>query len=115
MNGLRNKFWEPDESVLGSARDLLQPVNGGPPVMPVFSSAQSADQAADTWAALGSADLMYVCGGGIMAHPSGVAAGVASIRQAWEAALAGVPASDYAATHTELAEALALFSAGRRR
>ena len=58
---------------------------------------------------------MYVCGGGIMAHPSGVAAGVASIRQAWEAALAGVPASDYAATHTELAEALALFSAGRRR
>ncbi len=109
VNGLRNKFWEPDESVLRSARACLQPQNGHPAVMPVFSSAQSADQAADTYAALGTVDLMYVCGGGIMAHPDGPAAGAASIRQAWRAAVEGVPAPEYAQTHPELAAALRMF------
>lgn len=113
VNGLRNKFWEPDESVLRSARAVLTPMNGGPGAMPVFSSAQSADQAADTYDALGSIDLMYVCGGGIMAHPSGIAAGVRSIRQAWTAALDHVPLDTYAREHAELAEALELF--GRPR
>ena len=109
VNGLRNKFWEPDDSVIASARAVLEPINGGPAAMPVFSSAQSAEQAADTFAALGSADLLYVCGGGIMAHPDGVAAGVRSIRQAWEAALAGVALEEYAETHSELAAALRTF------
>ena len=113
VNGLRNKFWEPDESVLRSARAVLTPQNGGPGIMPVFSSAQSAVQAADTYAALGSTDLMYVCGGGIMAHPDGVAAGVASIRQSWDAAMRGVPVDDYATSHQELQRALALFSKGQ--
>ena len=72
---------------------------------------QWAGQAADTYAALGSVDLIYACGGGIMAHPGGVAAGVASIRQAWDAAVAGVPAADYARDHAELRQALAAFAA----
>lgn len=109
VNGLRNKFWEPDDSVLRSARAVLMPMNGGVAAMPVFSSAQSAHQAADTYDALGSSDLMYLCGGGIMAHPSGIRAGVTSIRQAWTAALDHVPLDAYARTHTELAEALELF------
>lgn len=109
VNGLRNKFWEPDDSVIASARAVLQPMNGGPAAMPVFSSAQSAEQAADTYAAIGTADLMYVCGGGIMAHPDGVAAGVASIRQAWDAALEGTDLDEYAATHPELDAALRTF------
>lgn len=109
VNGLRNKFWEPDDSVIASARAVLQPMNGGPAAMPVFSSAQSAEQAADTYAAIGTADLMYVCGGGIMAHPDGVAAGVASIRQAWDAALAGIDLDEYATTHPELGAALRTF------
>lgn len=113
VNGLRNKFWEPDESVIASARAVLAPVNGNQPSMPVFSSAQSADQAADTFDALGTADLMYVCGGGIMAHPSGIGAGVASIRQAWTAAIDRVPLETYARDHTELAEALQLFRTAR--
>ena len=111
VNGLRNKFWEPDDSVLSSARAVLTPMNGGPAAMPVFSSAQSVNQVPDTYDAVGSVDLMYVCGGGIMAHPSGIAAGVRSIRQAWDAALAHVPLNTYARDHTELAEALELFGA----
>ncbi|MGP1396211.1 MAG: ribulose-bisphosphate carboxylase large subunit family protein [Inquilinaceae bacterium] len=110
VNGLRNKFCEGDDSVVASARECLTPMfpPPGPPctVVPVFSSGQSADQAADTYAAMGTTDLIYACGGGIMGHPGGVAAGVASIRQAWEAAVQGIPLERYAADHRELREAL---------
>jgi ribulose-bisphosphate carboxylase large chain len=106
VNGLRNKFSEPDESVIASARECLKPMLGGYTVMPVFSSGQWAGQAPDTYQALGSVDLMYLAGGGIMAHPSGPAAGVASLRQAWEAAMAGQNLETYAQTHPELQQAL---------
>jgi ribulose-bisphosphate carboxylase large chain len=113
VNGLRNKFCEPDESVIASARECLTPMfeppHPGCEIMPVFSSGQSAGQAADTYKALGSADLIYAAGGGIMGHPDGPAAGVRSLRQAWDAAIAGVPAADYARRHPELAAALASF------
>lgn len=109
-NGLRNKFCEPDESVVASARECLTP-RFGKRVMPVLASGQWAGQAADTYERVGSSDLMYVCGGGIMAHPGGVAAGVASIRQAWEAALAGIPQEDYARDHVELRQAREKFGA----
>ena len=39
-------------------------------------------------------DLIYACGGGIMGHPMGVAAGVRSLQQAWEAAAANIPLAD---------------------
>lgn len=107
-NGLRNKFSEPDDSVIASARSCLEPLFGKP-IMPVFSSGQWAGQAAETYERLGSADLIYVCGGGIIAHPGGAAAGVASIRQAWTAALEGIPIEDYARDHRELREAVERF------
>lgn len=109
-NGLRNKFCEPDDSVVASARECLTPMLGGYTVMPVISSGQWAGQAPDTYARLGTVDLMYLCGGGIVAHPMGIAAGVASVRQAWDAALAGIPLTDYAARHEELRAALEAFS-----
>ncbi|MGN6583767.1 MAG: RuBisCO large subunit C-terminal-like domain-containing protein, partial [Rhizobiaceae bacterium] len=74
--------------------------------MPVFSSGQSAKQAAATYRAIGSTDLMYVAGGGIMAHPDGPTAGLSSLREAWDAAIAGIDANDYARTHPALARAL---------
>jgi len=40
---------------------------------------------------VGSTDLMMLAGGGVAAHPDGPGAGVRSLRQAWEAAVAGVP------------------------
>lgn len=113
VNGLRNKFCEPDDSVVASAKACLTPMFEAKPctVMPVFSSGQSARQAADTYAALGSPDLIFAAGGGIMGHPDGPAAGMASLREAWEAALAGIPLADYARTHPALAKALEAYSA----
>lgn len=89
VNGIRNKFCESDESVIASARECLTPMLGGYTVMPVFSSGQTAEQPPDTYRALGSVDLMYLAGGGILAHPSGPAAGVAALIQAWAAAVEG--------------------------
>ncbi len=106
VNGLRNKFCEADASVIESARACLTPMLGGYTVMPVFSSGQWAGQAPDTYEALGSVDLMYLAGGGIIGHPSGPAAGALSLRQAWEAATRGVSLERYATTHSELREAL---------
>jgi ribulose-bisphosphate carboxylase large chain len=77
--------------------------------MPVFSSGQSARQAPDTFKALGSTDLIYAAGGGIMGHPMGVAAGVRSLEQAWEAATLNIPLETYAASHPELRAALSFF------
>ncbi len=108
VNGLRNKFCEDDDSVLASARACLTPMFDDKPciAMPVFSSGQSAEQAADTYAALGTTDLMYLAGGGIAGHPMGIAAGVSSLRQAWQAATSGVSLEDYAKERPELASAL---------
>jgi len=110
VNGLRNKFCEADDSVLASARECLTPLFDGDgrgcEAMPVFSSGQWAGQAFDTYRRLGSADLIHAAGGGIMAHPAGPEAGIASIRQAWEAALAGQTLEQAAASHPELRQAV---------
>lgn len=114
VNGLRNKFCESDESVVASARACLSPLFDLPgkalEVMPVFSSGQWAGQAPDTYRAIGSTDLIYACGGGIMAHPDGIAAGVLSIRQSWEAAVEGCALDEYARTRPELRRALEFFA-----
>jgi 3-oxoisoapionate-4-phosphate transcarboxylase/hydrolase len=41
-----------------------------------------------------------------MAHPSGPAAGVAAMREAWDATVAGIPLADYGRDHPALAQAL---------
>ena len=108
VNGLQSKFSEADESVITSARACLTPMFAARPclAMPVFSSGQSARQAPGTYAGLNSADLIVTAGGGIMAHPDGPGAGVSSLRQAWEATMAGVALDDYAREHPALAKAL---------
>jgi ribulose-bisphosphate carboxylase large chain len=113
VNGIRNKFCEADDSVIASARECLKPMFAGEgrgcEIMPVFSSGQWAGQAADTYRALRSTDLIFACGGGIAAHPDGIAAGVNSVRQAWEAAIAGVPLEHAAREHSELRRAVEKF------
>jgi ribulose-bisphosphate carboxylase large chain len=114
VNGIRNKFCEPDDSVIASARACLTPMFDGPgrgcEVMPVFSSGQWAGQAGDTYKALGSTDLIYACGGGIVAHPGGIGAGVRAIRLAWEAAMDGRTLEQAAAEHVEVRQAVEMFA-----
>jgi ribulose-bisphosphate carboxylase large chain len=110
VNGLRSKFWEPDASVIASAKACMVPLGGHSPIVPVFSSGQWGAQAPDMYGLLKSVDLMHLAGGGIIGHPDGIAAGVASMREAWEAAVAGVDLTAYAESRPALKGALAQFS-----
>jgi len=109
VNGLKNKFCESDESVVRSIKACLSPLFRGYQVMPVVSSGQWGGQAPETFCQTKTLDLMYLAGGGILAHPSGPAAGVTAIRQAWEAAEKGIPLEDYARSHDELRKSLEFF------
>ncbi|MFN7923559.1 MAG: ribulose-bisphosphate carboxylase large subunit family protein [Bryobacteraceae bacterium] len=114
VNGIRNKFCESDESVMASARACLTPMfegaGRGCEIMPVFSSGQWAGQAFDTWRGIGSADLIFACGGGIMAHPAGIAGGVSSVRRAWEAAISGDDLAAASAKYPEIRQAVEMFA-----
>jgi ribulose-bisphosphate carboxylase large chain len=114
VNGLQNKFWEPDDSVVRSIKACLTPMfRPDDTAMPVVSSGQWGGQAAETYRRTGTVDLMYVAGGGIMAHPMGPAAGLRALQQAWEAAVKGIPLAEYASSHEELRATLAKFGNSR--
>ena len=108
VNGLDNKFCESNGSVVASARSLADPLFEHAPMcaVPVFSSGQTIHQAAATLAAVGSPDLIVTAGGGIVAHPDGVEAGVIALKEAWNAAMQGIEISKHAQNHPELATAL---------
>ena len=110
VNGLQNKFWEPDESVVRSIQACLEPLpGGGEALLPVVSSGQWGGQAPETHRRTKTLDLLYLAGGGIMAHPRGPAAGVRALQQSWDAAVQGIPLSEYAVTHPELQFSLTRF------
>lgn len=109
VNGLANKFWEPDDSVVRSIRSCLEPTLGWKPILPVVSSGQWGGQAFDTYARIGSTDLLYIAGGGIMAHPAGPDGGVRALRQAWEAAVRGLDLKAAALEYPEFRQSVETF------
>lgn len=112
VHGMGGKFSDLDEDVSDAARHCLTPfLAGDDRVMPIFSSGQWAGTLPHTLTQVGSDDLMFLSGGGIMAHPGGPAAGLVSLRQAHEAVMAGIPLADHARSHPELAQAIANFGA----
>ncbi|WP_103874721.1 ribulose-bisphosphate carboxylase large subunit family protein [Bosea lathyri] len=111
VHGLQGKFAQEDAEVVSSARDCVTPLSAGidDRVLPAFSSGQWAGTAQPTWDAIGHDDLLFMAGGGILAHPGGPAAGVASIRQAWAAVADGTSLDAAARSHAELRQALDFF------
>ena len=115
INGIRVKYWEPDESFVSSFKAVTTPLFSPDDCpLPVAGSGQWGGQAQDTYERTGrTQDLMYLCGGGIVSHPGGAGAGVKAVRQAWEAAVAGIPLEIYAKDHRELAQSIAAFAGGK--
>jgi ribulose-bisphosphate carboxylase large chain len=109
VNGIANKFWESDDSVVRSIESCLKPFLGGYSILPVISSGQTGLQAPETYRRTETIDVLYMAGGGIMAHPGGPTAGVLALRQAWEAAVSGVALDEYAKNHPELRQQLEKF------
>ncbi|MBN8248168.1 MAG: ribulose-bisphosphate carboxylase large subunit family protein [Verrucomicrobia bacterium] len=115
VNGLQNKFWEPDDSVVRSIEACRTPLfRPDDTALPVISSGQWGGQAPETYRRAGTTDLMYLAGGGIMAHPLGPAAGLRALQQAWQAAADGVSLEDAARSHPELRATLEAFGARSR-
>ena len=114
VSGLRSKFYETDEEVADNIKSLRQPLGATIAPVPTLSSGQNVHAPAPTWAATQTTDVMMLAGGGIAAHPDGPAAGVRSLRQAWDAAVAGTAPADAAQRLADdgdpaLAHALATF------
>lgn len=111
VNGIDNKFWEPNESVIRSALACTEPMFEDKPcsVMPVFSSGQTVLQVHQTNSFMPGGDLIYCAGGGIMAHPDGISAGVESLRMAWDAAQNNIPLEVASQTSKKLANAVKKF------
>ncbi|QQE81407.1 ribulose-bisphosphate carboxylase large subunit family protein [Alicyclobacillus sp. SO9] len=108
-NGVDNKFYESNESVVQSVRECLTPMYGGYTVMPVLSSGQWGGSAVRSFELMQTTDVLHLAGGGIMAHPDGVRAGVESMKQGWQAALEGRKLEDYARDHEALQRAVEKF------
>lgn len=113
VHGLSGKFAQADREVIDSARDCATPLAAGidDAVLPAFSSGQWAGTVPATFDAIGSDDLLFMSGGGILAHPDGPAAGVLSVRQAWSAVQDGVSLERFSRGAPELRTALEFFGA----
>ncbi len=111
VNGLQNKFCESDDSVVRSIQACLTPIFGEDRALPVVSSGQWGGQAPETYRRTQTVDLMYLAGGGMMAHPGGPVAGCRALQQSWEAAVQGVSLDEFARTHVELRQSLEKFGA----
>lgn len=111
VHGLQGKFSQEDSEVIESARDCLASLTPtcDDRVMPAFSSGQWAGTVPATLQAVNAGDLLFMSGGGILAHPMGPSAGVKSIRQAWQAANSGQPLDEAAKGMPELRKALDFF------
>jgi len=113
VHGLQGKFAQADAEVISSAHDCLAPLadpaDVADRVLPAFSSGQWAGTIPATLATVPSGDLLFMAGGGILAHPQGPRAGVLSLRQAWAAASAGQSLADAARDAPELRAALAFY------
>ena len=109
VNGIANKFWETDDSVVNSIEACLKPLFDQEKPMPVVSSGQWGGQAPETYRRTKTIDLLYMAGGGIMAHPMGAGAGVRALQQAWQGAVAGMSVKEIADLHPEFAASVEKF------
>lgn len=109
VNGIQNKFWESDDSVVKSIESCLKPLLDGFSVLPVVSSGQWGGQAPETYRRTKTVDLLYMAGGGIMAHPDGPAGGVVALQQAWQGAVDGLSVAEVAAKYPEFGRSVTVF------
>ena len=109
VNGIQNKFWETDDSVVRSIEACLASMSGHARPLPVVSSGQWGGQAFETYRRTRTVDLLYMAGGGIMGHPMGAAAGVSALQQAWSAAVDGLSLEEAAELYPEFRSSVEKF------
>lgn len=114
VNGIGNKFWESDDSVVCSIEACRRPLLGRYSIMPVISSGQWGGQVPETYRRTNAIDLLYLAGGGILAHPDGPAEGVKALQQVWEAAISGLSLEEAMAASPALMRAAEKFAGNNK-
>ena len=99
------KMAETKDEVLANKEACVEPMGDIKPVLPVASGGLHPGMVPKLVEYFGN-DTVIQAGGGIHGHPDGTVKGSVALRQAVDAAVAGIPLEEYAKTHGELAKAL---------
>ena len=99
------KMAETKEEVLANVEACVEPMGDIKPVLPVASGGLHPGMVPKLVEYFGN-DTVIQAGGGIHGHPWGTVKGAMALRQAVDAAVAGIPLGEYAKTHGELGKAL---------
>jgi len=99
------KMAETKEEVLANVEACIEPMGDIKPVLPVASGGLHPGMVTKLVEYFGN-DVVIQAGGGIHGHPDGTVKGAMALRQAVDAAVAGISLEEYAKTHDELGKAL---------
>ena len=100
--GFGARMKTPDDEVLESVQACLKPWGRIKPALPVPAGSQWAASTAELYQRLKTVDFGIVPGRAVFAHPMGPTGGAASLRQAWDAIVAGESLEEYARNHKAL-------------
>jgi len=99
------KMAETKEEVLANKEACVEPMGDIKPVLPVASGGLHPGMVPKLVEYFGN-NTVIQAGGGIHGHPDGTVKGAKALRQAVDAAVAGITLEEYAKTHKELNKAL---------
>ncbi|AFL73950.1 RuBisCO large subunit C-terminal-like domain-containing protein [Thiocystis violascens] len=109
MPGFGERMHSSDDEVRENVAACLAPMGAIKPSLPVPGGSDWAGTLKGVYDKVGTIDFGFVPGRGVFGHPMGPRGGAASIRQAWDAIVAGVSLGEQAAKHVELRAAIETF------
>jgi len=109
MPGFGARMHMNDDEVLACVQACLEPMGPIKPSLPVPGGSDWAGTLRPLYERLGTVDFGFVPGRGVFGHPLGPRAGAASLRQAWEAIVAGETLDERARRHPALGAAITAF------
>ena len=109
MPGFGARMGMDEAEVLDGVAACLAPMGPIARSLPIPGGSDWAGTLEGVYRRVGSVDFGFIPGRGVFGHPMGPTGGAASLRQAWEAIVAGVGIEQYAQTHPELQAAIDAF------
>jgi ribulose-bisphosphate carboxylase large chain len=109
MPGFGARMGMDEGEVLDGIAACLSPMGPIPRSLPIPGGSDWAGTLEGVFRRVGSVDFGFIPGRGVFGHPMGPTGGAASLRQAWEAIVAGISIEEYAKTHPELRAAIDAF------
>lgn len=111
MPGFGARMGMDEAEVLECIDACVAPMGAIRSSLPIPGGSDWAGTLAGVYRRVGSVDFGFIPGRGVFGHPMGPTGGAASLRQAWDAIVAGVSIEQYAETHPELRAAIDAFGA----